>query len=79
MRKATCAANNSRECRLPAVPEAKVKEKKRLPESFDELAASLHQKFRRLAAEVEQMTRELREADIHAEQLRHRLLGARTF
>lgn len=76
---ATCAANNSRECRLPAVPEAKVKEKKRLPESFDELAAALHQKFGRLAADVEQMAKELREADIHAEQLRHRLLGGRTF
>jgi len=42
-------------------------------------AGAFNQKFGRLAADVEQMTKELREADIHADQLRHRLLGGRTF
>ena len=70
---------NSCECRLPAVPEAKQKEKERLPESFDELAAHLDQEFGRLAADVEQMAKELREAEKQAEQLWHRLLDGRSF
>jgi len=51
------------------------KEKEWLPESFDELAAHLDRKFARLEADIEQMAKELREAEIHTEQLRHRLLG----
>lgn len=44
-----------------------------LPESFDALGADMNEKFARLAAEVEQMHRELREAEEHSEQLRQRL------
>lgn len=71
--------NDSCECRLPAVPETREKQKKWLPESFDELAVHLEQKFRRLAADVAQMAKELREAGEQAEQLRKRLLDGRTF
>ena len=77
--KATHAGDNSCECGLLAVPEAKGKEKKWLPKSFDELGAHLDQEFGRLAADVEQMLCELREAKRQGEQLRHRLLGGRSF
>jgi hypothetical protein len=73
----THGENDSCAGRLPAVPEAK--EKERLPKSFDELAAHLDQEFGRLVADVEQMTKDLREAEKQAEQLRHRLLGGRSF
>jgi len=77
--KTTDAGDDSCECRLAAVPEAMEKEKEWLPESFDELAAHLDRKFARLEADIEQMAKELREAEIHTEQLRHRLLGGRFF
>jgi len=64
---------------LPEVPEAREKEKEWLPKSFDELAVHLEQKFARLEADVEQMRKELREAEEQSEQLRHRLLDGRSF
>ena len=66
-------------CRIPKVPEAREKEKEWLPKSFDELAVHLEQKFARLEADVEQMRKELREAEEQSEQLRHRLLDGRSF
>lgn len=72
-------ADDSCACILPAVPETKENEKGRLPESFDELAIYLNVKFGGLAAEVEQMANELREAEIRSEQLRHRLLDGCAF
>lgn len=70
--------DNSFKCRLPAVPVAREQEKERLPKSFDELAAHLDQEFGRLAAEVEQMAKEIRGAEIHSEKIQYRLLGGRS-
>jgi len=44
------------------------------PDSFDALAARLNQRFDKLAADIEQMRRELDEAEERSERLRHKLL-----
>jgi hypothetical protein len=71
--------NASHECGLPKAPEAREKVKEHVPESFDELAVHLDKKFARLAADAEQMVKELRQAEERSEQLRHRLLEGRHF
>lgn len=76
--KATHTEDISCECRIPAVPKASVKEKERLPKSFDVLAAHRDRVFGRLAAGVGQLAKAQRVAEKQAEQFRHRLLGGRS-
>jgi hypothetical protein len=48
-----------------------------LPESFDALASDLNNKFARLAADIEKMRKELRDAEERSEQLKHQLLDGK--
>jgi hypothetical protein len=69
------ACERSSSGRTPSIPKTGVTKKKRPPESFDALAARLNEWSGKLAAEVEQMRKELGAAEERSERLQHKLLA----
>ncbi len=59
---------------IPSTPKAGETGKESPPESFDALAARLNKRFDKLVADIEQMRKELGEAEERSERLRHKLL-----
>ncbi len=71
------ACERSPNGRLPPVPKVGDTENENLPESFDALASHLNERFARLAADIEEMRKELRDAEEQSEQLKRRLLNGK--